>query len=72
MTKTKFILINKNSKLVENYRTLREIADKLNIEYHQVRSIYIFYKQGKKHMYPITKVLIDKYEIKDNPEYLNV
>lgn len=70
--KTKFILIDKKTGTEYKFKTLKDIAESLGIEYHQIRGLYIFYTKGKKHIFPITKTLADRYELKDNPDYLNV
>jgi hypothetical protein len=63
----KFILINKETQAVQEFKTLREISELLNIEYYQIRTIYAESKKPKKYLHPVTKLLVDKYEIKDNP-----
>lgn len=70
--KTKFILTDKLTGTKYKFKTLKDVAESLGIEYHQARSIYIFYTKGKKHSFPITKKLCDRYELIDNPEYLDV
>ncbi len=67
----KFLLINKNSGETKTYKTLREISKELNIDYFQVRSIYLESKQPKKFLHPITKHLVDKYSILENPDIYN-
>ena len=63
----KFVFINKETGENKEYTTLREIAKDLNIDYYQVRSIYLESRKPKKFLHPITKMLIDKYSIIDNP-----
>ncbi len=63
----KFVLINKETQETQEFKTLREISQYLNIEYFQIRSIYVESKKPKKFLHPITKQLIDKYKIIDNP-----
>jgi len=63
----KFILKNKINNETKEYKTLREIAKELNIDYFQVRSIYLESKKPKKFLHPITKQLVEKYSISDNP-----
>lgn len=70
--KTKFILTDKLTGTAYRFKTLKDIAESLDIEYHQVRSIYIFYTKGKKHIFPITKKLCDRYELRDDPIYIDV
>lgn len=72
MTKTKFILTNKKTGLSEKHKTLRTISELLEIDYHQARAIYIYSTKGKKHIFPITKVLCEEYSIVDDPEYLKI
>jgi len=67
----KFVLTNKETQETQEFKTLREIATYLNIEYFQIRSIYLESKKPKKFLHPITKMLVDKYEIKDNPNLFN-
>ena len=67
----KFLLINKTTGETKLYKTLREISKELNIDYFQIRSIYLESKQPKKFLHPITKYLVDKYSILDNPEIYN-
>jgi hypothetical protein len=67
----KFILTNKQSQETQEFKTLKEISQNLNIDYFQVRGIYLESKKPKKFLHPITKMLVDKYEIKDNPNVFN-
>lgn len=50
----------------KEFRTLREISDILNIEYHQTRAIYL-YNTKKTNLHPFLKDLITTYRIIDNP-----
>ena len=61
----KFLLLNKSTGETKHYKTLREISIELNIDYFQVRSIYLESKKPKKFLHPITKHLVDKYTIKE-------
>ena len=70
--KTKFILTDKETGVNYKFKTMKDIAESLGVDYHQVRLIYTFYKKGKKHILPITKALCDKYELYDDIDYLNV
>ena len=63
----KFVFINKETGENKEYTTLREISKDLNIDYYHVRSIYLESRKPKKFLHPITKMLIDKYTIMDNP-----
>jgi len=63
----KFILKNKINNETKEYKTLREMSKELNIDYFQVRSIYLESKKPKKFLHPITKQLVEKYSISDNP-----
>ncbi len=67
----KFILTNKETQETQEFKTLREISEFLNIEYFQIRTIYAESKKPKKYLHAITKHLVDKYEIKDNPNIYN-
>lgn len=61
----KFILeYKKNGNTVE-CKSLKEIAKLLDIEYHQIRSIY--QANGKKFLHPIIKNYCEFYRIYDNP-----
>jgi hypothetical protein len=70
--KTKFILTDKKTGTTYKYKTLKDVAESIDIDYHRARSIYIFYTKGKKHTFPITKQLCDRYELRDDEDYLNV
>lgn len=63
----KFIFINKETGENKEYKTLKEISKDLNIDYYQIRSVYLESRKPKKFLHPITKMLIDKYTIMDNP-----
>lgn len=63
----KFILTNKQTQETKEYKTLREISKELDIDYFQIRSIYLESTKPKKFLHPITKQIVEKYEIKDNP-----
>jgi hypothetical protein len=67
----KFILKNKQTQLTKKYKSIKEISKDLNIDYFQVRAVYVESKKPKKFLHPITKHLCDKYEIIDNPELFN-
>jgi hypothetical protein len=67
----KFVLINKTTQDSKEYKTLREISNELSIDYFQIRSVYLESKKPKKFLHPITKQIVDKYEIKDNPNLFN-
>lgn len=69
--KAKFILTNKTTGEIKQCKSLREISKYLNIDYFQVRSIYLESKSPKKFLHPITKHLVDKYSIIDNPDIFN-
>lgn len=56
----------------KNYKTLREIAKDLGIEYHQARSIYLQSTDKKpKFLHPYLQILVSKYKIYNNPELYN-
>lgn len=63
----KFILTNKQTQETKEYKTLRVISKELDIDYFQIRSIYLESTKPKKFLHPITKQIVEKYEIKDNP-----
>jgi signal-transduction protein with cAMP-binding, CBS, and nucleotidyltransferase domain len=63
----KFVFTNKETGESKEYKTLRKLASDLNVDYFQVRSIYLESKSPKKYLHPITKQLVEKYSIKDNP-----
>lgn len=63
----KFIFTNKQTGETKEYKALKEISKDLNIDYYQIRSIYLESRKPKKFLHPITKMLIDKYSIIDNP-----
>ena len=67
--KFKFILENIETSEKTKYRTLKEIVDKLNIPYHQGRSIYLSYT--KQYLHPAIKTLCQQYKIYDNPDITN-
>jgi hypothetical protein len=67
----KFLLINKTTGETKEYKTIREISKELNLDYFQVRSIYLESVKPKKFLHPITKHLVDKYAILENPEIYN-
>jgi acid phosphatase class B len=69
--KNKFILEIIESGEILHFKSMREIADKLGIDYHAARGLYIYNTKGKKHLHAITKSLSQKYKIYDDPEYLN-
>lgn len=46
------------------YRTLKELAIKNNIEYHQARSVHL--SDDKLYIHPNIKILCDKYKIIKN------
>ena len=48
-------------------KTIREISNLLNIQYHQARLLYLLSKKGsKKGIHPLLKELSKKYSITDN------
>jgi hypothetical protein len=64
----KFIVENKQTGDKTPYKTLKDIANKLNVEYHQARMIYMESKNPKKFLHPISKELANDYLIYDNPD----
>lgn len=63
----KFILENKETGETQEYRTMKEIATDLNIDYFHARSVYLESKAPKKYLHPQVKKLVEKYSIYDNP-----
>jgi hypothetical protein len=63
----KYLLENKETKEIEQYKTMREIAKNLNIDYFHARSVYLESKTPKKYLHPQVKKLVLKYSIYDNP-----
>ena len=63
----KFVLENKETKEKKEYKTMREIAKDLNIDYFHARSVYLESKSPKKYLHPQVKNLVEKYSICDNP-----
>jgi hypothetical protein len=69
MTKTKFILTILENGETKEYKTMKDIAKDLDIDYHSARAIYANYKQKKKHQFLYTQQLCNKYKIEDNLDY---
>ncbi len=67
----KFVLTIKSTQETKEYKSLKDISKDLNIDYFQIRSIYLESKSPKKFLHPITKQLVTRYEIKDNPNLFN-
>ncbi len=59
--KFKFVLVNLETGLKENHRTLKEIVDILDVPYHQARSLYL--ADQKQFLHPNIKNLYSKYRI---------
>lgn len=69
----KFVLENKETGETKEYKTMREIAKDLNIDYFHARSIYLESKTPKKYLHTRVKTLKEKYTIIDNPNiYANL
>ena len=69
----KFILEDKQTGETKEYKTMKEIAKDLNIDYFHARSVYIESKAPKKYLHPRVKALKEKYSIIDNPNiYANL
>ena len=71
----KFILTIKSENPEEiKFFTIRDIAKYLKLPYHEVRAIWLESneKTKKKFNHPHTKILLSKFEIKDNLERYNV
>lgn len=54
-------------KQTKNYKTLRQLEPILNIEYHQVRSLYLHSTKNTK-LHPFLKSISQKVKIIDNPD----
>ena len=67
----KFILLVNSEGIPKEYKSLKEIAKDIKIEYFRVREIYHYGKAPKKFLHPITKHLVDTYSIYDNPNLYN-
>ncbi len=63
--KLKFVLENKQNGEIKQYKSLKEISKVLDMDYHQIRSIYSSDK--KKFLHPIIKRYCEIYKIYDNP-----
>ena len=68
--KNKFILKNLSEDIETEYKTLRQIAKDLNIDYHNARAIYLESIKPKKFLHGMSKKLCEKYEIYDNPNLI--
>lgn len=65
--RTKFILVNLETNESMEYKTLREIAETLKIEYFKIRELKSHSSnKPKKFMHLEQKLLSDKYKILDN------
>lgn len=59
----KYILTFKQTGDIQEFKSLKNISKLLNIEYHQVRSIY--QAKNKKFIHPIIKAYCELYDIQD-------
>lgn len=51
-------------------KNLRQLTTEMNIDYHQVRSLYLLEKKpSKKTLHPLMSYLHQNYKIIDNPKY---
>lgn len=64
----KFELENIETNEKKKYKSLREISNDLNIEYHQARGLYLQSTKPKKFLHGINKKLNNKYKLYDNPD----
>lgn len=64
--KYRFILENIETGEKEKYKTLKDIAEKLNIDYHQARSVLL--SEQKQFNHPIIKNICNKYKIYKNTD----
>lgn len=62
----KFILENIETGDKVPFQTLRQIAQNLNVEYHQARSIHQQTLKSKKFLHPHIAILCSKYRIHNN------
>ena len=67
--KFRYILENLETKEQVHYKTLKEISNTLNIDYHQARSVYL--SDQKQYIHPVIKMIRMKYKIIDNKEISN-
>jgi len=65
--KYKFILENLETGEKQKQKTLAEIAEKLNINYHQVRSV--LKSDEKQFLHPVIKNICKKYKVSINTEF---
>lgn len=65
--KYKFILENLETGEKQKQKTLTEIAEKLNIKYHQVRSV--LKSNEKQFLHPLIKNICKKYKVSINTEF---
>jgi ribosomal protein S25 len=65
--KYKFILENLETGEINKHRTITEIAEKLNINYHQARSV--LKSDEKQFLHPIIKNICKKYKVSINTEF---
>jgi hypothetical protein len=65
MKYNKFVLTIKtdNGEIKENYNSLRDIANKLNIEYHHARQLQLLNLRPRKFYHPILQQLNEVYKI---------
>lgn len=61
----KYILVNILTNEEKQYKTLKNIAEDLNIEYFIIRSLYNHSKKNKKYLHNFNKKLSEKYKIID-------
>jgi hypothetical protein len=61
----KYILVNLLTNEETQYKTLKEIAQDLNIEYFIIQCLYNHCKKNKKFLHNFNKLLAEKYKIVD-------
>ena len=55
----------------KNYKSYRDIANVLHLEYHQVRELHLLNTNPKKFLHPALKMLSSKYKILSiEPEFI--
>lgn len=67
--KFRYILENLETGEKTPYKTLRDIATFIKIDYHQARSVLL--SEEKLYIHPVIKMICSKYKIIHNPEITN-
>lgn len=61
----KFILVNISTDEEKQYKTLRDIAKDLDLEYSIIKTLHNHSKTNKKYLHSFNKILFEKYKIID-------